>query len=61
MFIIIYSMVDVAGKMADAFDLLQEMRRKGCDLNATSFTILIQALFAQEKMEEAMRFFGYAE
>ncbi|CAN4089620.1 unnamed protein product [Withania somnifera] len=30
----------VCRKMADAFDLLQEMKRKGCNPNATSFTIL---------------------
>ncbi|GMY11970.1 putative pentatricopeptide repeat-containing protein At5g65820 [Fagus crenata] len=47
------------GKMSDAFDLLKEMRRKGgdCEPNATSYTILIQALCGRERMEEAMRVF----
>ncbi|CAN4113979.1 unnamed protein product [Withania somnifera] len=47
----------VCRKMADAFALLQEMRRKGCDPYATSFTIVIQALCLQDNMEEAMRVF----
>ncbi|PWA43633.1 pentatricopeptide repeat (PPR) superfamily protein [Artemisia annua] len=52
---------DEQGKMVDAFDLLQEMRRKGCEPNATSFTILIQALYCQEKMETAMQVFSDME
>ncbi|KAL9258570.1 Pentatricopeptide repeat-containing protein [Drosera capensis] len=47
--------------MADAYDLLKEMRRKGCEPNATSYTILIQALCSMEKTDEAMRVFADME
>ncbi|KAM5569318.1 putative pentatricopeptide repeat-containing protein [Rosa sericea] len=46
-----------AGKRADAYELLKEMKRKGCESNAGSYTTMIQALCGQEKMEEAMRVF----
>ncbi|PIA65401.1 hypothetical protein AQUCO_00100706v1 [Aquilegia coerulea] len=45
-------------KMLDAYDLLQEMKRKECDPNATSYTILIQALCSRDRMEEAMQVFA---
>ncbi|KAL3726282.1 hypothetical protein ACJRO7_031208 [Eucalyptus globulus] len=44
-----------AHKMADAYDLLKEMKRKGCEPNTASYTTLIQALCSREKMEEAAR------
>ncbi|CAN0864970.1 Pentatricopeptide repeat-containing protein At3g49730 [Linum grandiflorum] len=48
----------IAGKMADAYDLLKEMRRtKGCEPNANSYTILIQGFCKHQKMDDAMRMF----
>ncbi|XP_024178274.1 putative pentatricopeptide repeat-containing protein At5g65820 [Rosa chinensis] len=46
-----------AEKMVDAYELLKELRRKGCESNAGSYTTMIQVLCGQEKMEEAMRVF----
>ncbi|PRQ49610.1 putative pentatricopeptide [Rosa chinensis] len=43
--------------MVDAYELLKELRRKGCESNAGSYTTMIQVLCGQEKMEEAMRVF----
>ncbi|KAJ8763924.1 hypothetical protein K2173_003706 [Erythroxylum novogranatense] len=45
-----------AGKMGDAFALLKEMQIK-CEPNANSYTIVIQALCQQNRMEDAMRIF----
>ena len=46
-----------ADKMGDAYDLLKEMRRKRCEPNATSYTVLIQSLCKHERLEEATRLF----
>lgn len=47
-----------AEKMADAYDLMKDMRKRGYEPNANCYTVLIQTLCKTEKrMDEAMRVF----